>query len=148
MSYLLSLHYAPVQINDVTGLCTIGDNISCFEVNKSVYSQVFGIPISLLGLLYFSAVFIAVFLKPSPRQLGILSLITIAFLGPSFYLSVIEATVLYKWCLYCELSKFFMICIAVLSWLESRNSRPSKGELFLSVTSALLLAMVTFYIHL
>lgn len=148
MSYLLSLHYAPVQINDVTGLCTIGDNISCFEVNKSVYSQIFGIPISLLGLLYFVAVFIACFFKPSPRQLGILSLVTIAFLGPSLYLSVIEATVLLKWCLYCELSKLLMIGIAVLSWIESKDSRPTKGELFLSVATAFLLAMVTFYIHL
>jgi uncharacterized membrane protein len=147
MSYLLWLHWAPVENSATSGLCTIGENISCFEVNKSVYSQIFGIPLSLLGLLYFVGVFGITWFKLDSRHYALLSLFTIVLLGPSLYLTFIELTVLYKWCLYCEFSKLLMLGIASLAWLQSSESRPSKSELFLSIASALLLAMIIFYIQ-
>ena len=43
MGYLLSLHYSSGE----GAFCNLGEGLSCEVVNKSVYSEVFGVPVSL-----------------------------------------------------------------------------------------------------
>lgn len=147
MSYLLWLHYAPVQTNGGV-LCTIGDKVSCLDVNKSVYSSILGIPLSALGLAYFIGVLGLVSLfSLSSRQYSLLVLGSIALLGPSLYLTAIEIFVLSKICLYCELSKLMMFGIIATAWKLSGVDRPDGNKIFLAVGVALLLAMLTYYLQ-
>lgn len=147
MSYLLWLHYAPVQSSGGV-LCTIGDKVSCLDVNKSAYSSILGIPLSALGLAYFIGVFgfLSLF-SLSSRQYSLLVLSSIALLGPSLYLTAIEIFVLGKICLYCELSKLAMFGIVVAAWKLSGVDRPDGNKIFLAVGVALLLAMITYYLQ-
>ncbi|MBI2048915.1 MAG: Vitamin K epoxide reductase, partial [Parcubacteria group bacterium] len=45
MGYLISIHYAPAE----EAFCNLGEGLSCDVVNKSIYAEVFGIPVSVLG---------------------------------------------------------------------------------------------------
>ena len=51
-AYLINVHYKPSQ----SRFCDISEDISCDIVNKSLYSEIFGIPVSVLGALTFLAV--------------------------------------------------------------------------------------------
>ena len=147
MSYLLWLHVAPVQSTGGV-LCTIGERVSCLDVNKSVYSTILGVPLSVLGIGYFLAVLFAVSILPlSKRHYAYLALGSIVLLGPSVYLTAIEIFVLGKICLYCELSKVMMIGIVGMAWKMSGDERPDNNAVFMAVASALLLAMITFYLQ-
>jgi len=55
-AYLLSLHTA-LAGNPKRGLCTFGDTISCDKVLTSPYAEIAGIPVALIGLLGFTALF-------------------------------------------------------------------------------------------
>lgn len=146
MSYLLWLHFAPAD-SVINVLCTVGDKVSCAEVNKSAYSTILGIPMSLLGLMFFLVMFGLSFARVPDRTAGKLSLLTTAFLGPSLYLTYVEIFILQKICLYCELSKVLMILLAYIWWRKSADERPVGSEIFLTIALALLLAVGTFYIQ-
>lgn len=82
----------------------------CDAVIYSEYAKLFGVPIEILGLLYYGivAVSYAVFLAiPSivsaPFVFGILGLTTAAFLF-SLYLTFIQAFNLRQWCTWCLMS--------------------------------------------
>src|SRR3989338_1850871 len=53
-SYLLYLHYKPTD----SKFCNLGEGFNCDIVNKSIYSEIIGIPVSLLGALTFIGVLI------------------------------------------------------------------------------------------
>ena len=48
MSYLTYIHYA-----NTSSFCDISKEVSCDVVTTSLYSEVFGLPVSVLGLGYF-----------------------------------------------------------------------------------------------
>ena len=52
--YLVYLHYAP----EGSSFCDISEGLSCDAVNKSEWSELFGIPVSILGYLTFLALFL------------------------------------------------------------------------------------------
>lgn len=52
MAYLVYLHYA----EGGGAVCDISAELSCSVVNKSEFSEILGVPISVLGLLYFLAI--------------------------------------------------------------------------------------------
>src|SRR3989338_3070369 len=58
-SYLTYLHFKP----SASKLCVFGENFDCDIVNKSVYSELFGIPVAIFGgLTYLLFLTIAVLL--------------------------------------------------------------------------------------
>ena len=48
MAYLTYIHFA-----NATSFCDISETVSCDVVTTSIYSEIFGIPISIMGLGYF-----------------------------------------------------------------------------------------------
>ena len=48
MAYLTYIHYANTQ-----SFCDISETVSCDVVTTSIYSEIFGFPISIMGLGYF-----------------------------------------------------------------------------------------------
>lgn len=146
MAYLLFLHIAPTVAGDSL-FCTVGEHISCLSVNKSAYSIILGIPMSVLGLLYFVFVFFINGFKLTKKQYGWLALLTIVLLGPSIYLTLIETFVLKVFCLYCEFSKLCMLGIVGFSIKQSQDDRPDNNQIFFASAAALLLAAVTYYLQ-
>src|SRR3989344_3467526 len=141
MGYLLSLHFS----EEGGSFCNLGEGLSCDIVNKSIYSTIMGIPMSLLGLLYFIAVFVGVIKSYDDKTLRIIALATVAFLGPSLYLTIIELTVIKSICVFCEGSKILMIIIAAISWKEAGKL---KSKHFIgAVIVGVVMAMLTFWVH-
>lgn len=123
MSYLTYLHFH----KGGSALCDFGGSFSCQVVNQSVFSEVAGIPVSILGLTYFIAVvgLVASRMKDAWR---VIQLFTVGSLVFSAYLSGIEYLWLGVVCLFCEMSKVLMLALLGLSTAElAKTGTPSKG---------------------
>lgn len=143
MGYLISIHYAPAE----GAFCNLGEGLSCDVVNKSIYAEIFGIPVSALGFLYFAGVFLLVWWKKNNTPYQWLALLTIIFLGPSLYLTYIEIFVLENICVFCEVSKTLMAAILVTALVLSGKKRPSAAAFAVAVLFAAALGLVTYYAH-
>ena len=112
MAYLVSLHFSVAAGG---AFCDLGEVFACDIVNKSIYAKVLGIPISILGMLYFIGVFGVVLWRCNRSILKKIFLVSIVALGPSLYLTGIELFVLGNICVFCELSKVIIIAILLVS---------------------------------
>ncbi len=95
----------------------IGD---CYTVNTSRYSEIYGIPIALLGCLAYLSIFLLLVFErrhPLLQDYAPLAVFGVSFAGTvySAYLSYIEAAVLHAWCPYCVLSAVLITLIFLLS---------------------------------
>ncbi len=102
----------------------IGD---CYTVNTSRYSEIYGIPIALFGMLaYLTILLLLVFERRHPllQEYAPLAVFGISLAGTlySAYLSYIEAAVLHAWCPYCVLSAIVITLIFLLSLPRLRLS--------------------------
>ena len=116
-TYLLYSHYL-----DESSFCDISEGISCDIVNRSLYSEIFGIPISLLSLItfYFISVITISALKNekifglSKRKIyDIIFWLMIFSLVFALYLVYIEAFVLYAVCPLCVLLDIIILAILI-----------------------------------
>lgn len=105
--------------------CNLSESLNCDIVNRSVYSELFGIPVALIGiggyafLLAMATVYRA--RAGTPRTLLIASLSGLAF---ALYLTYIEGFVLAAWCILCLASLGLIIAISILSGAVARSRRP------------------------
>jgi len=94
---LISAYLLQSKILGSELLCGVS---SCGVVNNSQYSQMFGIPISALGFLFYMGM--AVLITLGYKRLFFLgSIVGLLF---SAYLTYIEAFVIYAWCQWCIMS--------------------------------------------
>jgi len=125
-SYLLYLHYEPTE----SEFCNFGESFNCDIVNKSIYSEIMGIPISLLGALTFIGVLILSSLSLNDFKTNVSSLMInselmiklifwISVIGLLFalYLVYIEAFVLYSFCIFCLIGDILIITTLIISYL-------------------------------
>ncbi len=109
--------------------CTIGTTFNCDIVNKGPYSELYGIPVALIGILGYGFLAMTAFLKlrsPADKTLTkLLGLGTIGGLGFSLYLTSIEAFVLQTWCLLCLTSQAIILTILVLTIIYAIRERRS-----------------------
>lgn len=143
MSYLTYLHYAKVE----NSFCNLGEGLSCDIVNKSIYSEILGIPFSILGLLYFIGILWVATLRYDIKTLKTVVILSIMFLGPSLYLTAIELFVLKNLCVFCEISKLLMVIITLTAFFTVRHIPPSKKALAGAVIAALIFAGAAYLIH-
>lgn len=92
----------------------------CYTVNTSRYSEIYGIPIALLGVLAYLAILLLLVFEhrhPFLKEYAPLAVFGISLAGTlySAYLSYIEAVVLHAWCPYCVLSAIVITAIFLLS---------------------------------
>lgn len=115
--------------------CSINGTFDCTVVNQGIYSEIFGIPVALIGILGYLFMTIAAFMKiRQPSDNGMIHFLVVASLcglGFSLYLSGIEAFVLETWCLVCLSSQLVMLAIAILVALIFKKEHPrhKKQEL-------------------
>lgn len=95
-------------------------NHGCITVNNSVYSEIYGIPVSVFGLLGYLAILAILVLEPRWKvaaQNGPLAIFGMGIVGVLFsaYLTYVEAFVIYAYCPFCVGSAIIMSILFVLA---------------------------------
>jgi uncharacterized membrane protein len=109
------------------GLAACGGIGDCESVNASIYSQINGIPIALLGAGAYAAILLFLFLESRDDFIGDWSPIIVFGLSLtgtlySIYLTYIEIAVLKAICPYCVVSAIAILIIFVISIARMRRS--------------------------
>ena len=115
MSYLTYIHYANVK-----SFCDISAEVSCDVVTTSIYSEIFGIPVSVLGLLYFAVVLVVSLAKKNLHFFQLIFFATIFALIPSLYLTLTEVLFIKSFFLLFETSKTIIFIILITFFLAIR----------------------------
>ena len=112
-------------------ICTLNDTFNCDVVNRGPYSQLFGVPVALIGIIGYGLMALGTILHlraPHDRSLTAFLLVSaLGGLGFSFYLTGIEAFVLQTWCLLCLTSQAAILGIfgsAVWLWILGGKREP------------------------
>jgi len=144
MGYLVSLHYGSQSGG---AFCNLGEGFSCDVVNKSEYSEILGIPLSVLGLLYFLGALGIALWKYDEKTLKVMMFASIAFLGPSLYLTGLEIFIIKSICVFCELSKVLILTIILISIYALRPQKLTQLAIAPAIILALILGGATFIIQ-
>ena len=99
-AYLTYLHFAP----EASDVCNLSEKWNCEIVNKSIYSEIFGIPVSILGLIAYLAFFIFSLRglrRDQSKWLPYFLFFVAGGTAFALYLTGIEAFVLRTFCLFC-----------------------------------------------
>jgi uncharacterized membrane protein len=96
--------------------CDFGANFNCDMVNRSIYSEVGGVPVALIGVLgYCGLLSMAIFYWRKEDGPVFLLMGSLAGLAFALYLTYIEGFVLAVWCVLCLSSLGLISTITVLS---------------------------------
>lgn len=107
-AYLVNVHYKPSQ----SRFCDISEGISCDIVNKSLYSEIFGIPVSLIGALFFVLVAVLTWRLMKNKKIKIFSLeIHKNEILELLLLLMVVSTLFSLWLVYAELFLILSICL-------------------------------------
>jgi uncharacterized membrane protein len=123
--YLLWIKLANDKAYCIPG---IGD---CWTVNTSKYSMIFGIPVSIFGIIGYALILI-VFLQEKrvsflrQNKLNILFGLTLFGMVYSFYLTYIELFVIYAICPFCVISALAMVILFVFTLYHLVKSQVSS----------------------
>lgn len=119
MIYLTYLHYTQTQ-----SFCDFSAEVSCDVVTTSLYSEVFGIPMSLLGIGFFGLLILLLLWDKKDSVFHGVFFLSLFMLIPSLYLTFIEAFELGAFCVLCESSKVMMVGLLVVSFLATKKTTP------------------------
>lgn len=111
LAYLTRLHYS----TGGSSFCDFAPGVSCDLVNQSTYSEIWGIPVAVLGLLFFLAVIVILLNDRRAGYFTLTLILTVFGLTFSLVLSGIEVFVLKSVCLLCETSKVVMAAMIAVS---------------------------------
>ena len=121
---LISMHYKP----ELSDFCVYGETFNCDIVNKSIYSEMFGIPVALFGLItYLLLLAFAVRgkYKDQTKLIPYATIFVVFGVLFSLYLTYIEAFVLRTWCMLCVISQvviFLQMLIFIHLWKITKKS--------------------------
>jgi vitamin-K-epoxide reductase (warfarin-sensitive) len=111
-SISLQRHYA----KSATSYCEFGEKFNCDIVNRSEYSSLMGIPVSLIGVAGYGLLLtLSTVCRSRPETPTRLLLAADAGLVFALYLTYIEAYVLTTWCILCLTSLALMASITALA---------------------------------
>jgi uncharacterized membrane protein len=120
--YLTYEHYA----TSVQLFCPTNAVVNCEAMLQSQYSVVFGIPLSLFGIIYFVAVIALVLANLAKDNRLFKQLLLIAETGGvlfSTYLVSLQIFVIKQICLYCMFSALICFLIFGLTVFQSQNHK-------------------------
>ena len=121
-SYLTYVHYAGIK-----PVCTAGE--SCTKVQTSVYSELAGVPVALMGLLTYLAILGLLLAPEGERTRFAMTALTLVGFAFSAYLTYRELFSIHAICEWCASSAAILTVMAPLSvWRFLRGiPRPSGG---------------------
>jgi len=122
-----------------TEICEINASFDCKTVDSSPYSEIYGVPISLLGMIGYALMALGALLKmldkKSDRGLDWFLLLSVGGgLAFSLYLTSIEAFVLHAWCIFCVAQQIIILIMFILvvaccwSGRRMKNLKKPKPE--------------------
>jgi uncharacterized membrane protein len=119
--YLTLTHYTKA----VSLVCSNNGAINCEKVTTSAQSVVFGVPVAVLGLIFFVSMLVLSLPRIYQRpELGIARLrlaSSVVGIGFVFYLLYSELFVIHAICLWCSsvhILTFIIFCLVVTGWPE------------------------------
>lgn len=132
----LSLYSFAHKFSLVSGeFCTLSTAFNCDIVNRGPYSEMYGIPVALIGMFGYLFVAAAAFaLKKQPADRGLRLFLLIASASGflfALYLTSVEAFVLKIWCLVCLTSQvviFGIFVSAVRLWFADGSKSDITGS--------------------
>lgn len=141
MAYLTYIHFA-----EASSFCDINEKLSCDAVTTSIYSEIFGIPISIMGLGYFGLTFLLSVFQRTKAFYQTIFYLTVFVLIPSYYFTALEAFVIKAFCILCETSKIIMILVAVISFVGMKEKFTSVIRMVMPIVIAgFVAAGVTYF---
>lgn len=141
MTYLTTRHFA----GSSSSLCNFGARFSCDLVNKSTFSAIVGVPISVLGIGYF--VFVAgLALQKKFDAMAMIVYATVFSLAFGAYLSLVEIRLLGSVCVFCEAAKLLMIGILAAAYATANPAakKPRPTWLAASIAAAALMSYAAY----
>jgi uncharacterized membrane protein len=95
-------------------------NGGCHNVNFSPYSEIYGIPVSIFGILAYLGILVILFLEPRAKiakENGPLAVFGISLVGVAFsaYLTYLEIYVIHAICPFCVASAIIITLIFILA---------------------------------
>jgi uncharacterized membrane protein len=113
-----SVYLLILKLTQAVSMCV--GNHSCITVNNSVYSEIYGIPVSVFGICAYLAILVILFLEErfkiandnGPLVVFGISLGGVAF---SIYLTYIEIYVIHAICPFCVASAIIITLIFILA---------------------------------
>lgn len=105
--YLTYVHYAGID-----PVCASGSG-GCHTVQSSEYAELFGVPVSLIGLCGYLAIAVAVWVR-GPRARGATAILSGAGCAFSVYLTYLELFVIHAICQWCVASAVLMSALCVI----------------------------------
>lgn len=103
-------------------------------MTTSVYSEILGIPVALLGMLYYGFIFLLTlysYLANNKQVLHFVGYFTIVGLVCSIYLVSLMLFVLDAICFYCLISAFsssLLFAVFIVNWLSWRKKTSLQNE--------------------
>lgn len=124
-AYALWQHYAPLG----SAFCSLGETFSCDLVNKSTFSEAFGIPVAGIGIVGYVALFalaLGIVLDPqsAPRLLPWILAASFGGLLFSLYLTYVELFIIGAVCILCVTSQALILTITTLSAIVWKRCQP------------------------
>jgi protein-disulfide isomerase/uncharacterized membrane protein len=151
---VVSFYLGGQHFSDAPALCDAGNLYSCSTVNTSEYSELFGIPIALLGLGHFVTMTTLATLHNDKEEefassgslLFVASILAVAY---SLVLAILSKTVIGAWCLFC-ISLYGLNAIGLFgSWKLKQGSSGGilTGKSFsTAATTFIASALISFMI--
>ncbi len=92
--------------------CPAGGLFNCVAVTSSSYSRIFGIPVALMGFLWFALILAIAAARPASYGLILLPLwgIGMVFVG---YLVYVELLILHAVCVYCTVAHVLGVLLGI-----------------------------------
>ncbi|HEX3391166.1 MAG TPA: vitamin K epoxide reductase family protein [Solirubrobacteraceae bacterium] len=126
-SYVTYVHYAGIK-----PACTAGE--SCTKVQTSIYAELAGVPVALMGLIGYVAILATLLAPESERTRFATLVLTLGGFGFSAYLTYRELFSIHAICEWCVTSAVVMtILMALSAWRFMRGaavSQPMAGSTF------------------
>lgn len=123
-----SAYLTQSELSGTPLLCNVQNLSGCNTVASSQYSRIFGIPLSELGILFYSLIFIlaalelVIFDQLVRRALQVLSLIGVI---ASLYFTYLQMFIIGAFCIYCLASAvialFIFICATLIEPLKKQS---------------------------
>jgi len=115
--FLASYLYYNYLTKPLIEVCTISARVNCDAVTKGVLSTLFGIPVSLIGLLGYVTIFISALMKNKKVILGA-SIFGLIFCLRLTYLEIFSLKIVCPVCLVCQVD---MLAVFLLSLVVNRK---------------------------
>ena len=120
-AYLTYIHYA-----DLKPICVSGSG-GCERVQSSGPSRLAGVPVALLGLIGYTAIFISA-LGNDDTSRTVSALLALSGFGFSVYLTYEELFVIHAVCQWCVASAIIMAALAILTTARLLADAPQTAS--------------------